>query len=184
VLDDQALELGNDRLVRPLVELLLDPSLDRGETKIVEARSLSRSERRFDTEERRASPELDRFAGRFLVRVEEVVEIELPRLDAQAVAVADRLDPVRPQELAQSVNRHLERVLSLCRRILAPERVDRRVPPDDPVRVQEQEGEQGTLTRTADRQRRTAAEDLEWSQQPKLKLFAPVPGGHRPVSLP
>jgi hypothetical protein len=58
----------------------------------------------------------------------------------------------------------LESVLNARRRVLAPERIDQRVPPDDLVRMQEQEGQEGALARPTDREQGPATFHLERAQ--------------------
>ena len=77
----------------------------------------------------------------------------------------------------------LEGILGPRGRLLAPERVDQALAPDDLVRVQQQQGEQGALARAADGQYRTVALDLERPEQAELEPRPPVPGTH-PVSVP
>jgi hypothetical protein len=67
------------------------------------------------------------------------------------------------------VDRDLKRVSCPCRRLLAPERVDQRLPPDELVRMQEQEGEERALARAADRQHGPVALHLERAEQAELE---------------
>ena len=151
VLGDQALQLGHEHVVCALVELCIDSALDGGEPKVVEPSRFRGRKRRVDSHERRPAPELERARRILLLVLEEAGEVELAGLDPQPVTVADRLDAVRAEQLPQAMDRDLERVLHARGRILAPERIDQRVAPDDLVCVQEQKGQERALAGTADR---------------------------------
>ena len=75
------------------------------------------------------------------------------------------------------MDRDLEGVLHARGRVLAPDRIDQRVAPDDFVRVEEQKDQEGPLARTTDRKQGAAALDLERAQQPELES-PPVLGAH------
>ncbi len=142
VLRDQAPQLGKDNVVRTLVELGIDAALDGGEPKVVEPSRLGGGKRRVDSHEGGSAPELERRGRNLLLVLEEAGEVELSGLDSQPVPASDGLDAVRPEQLPQGMDRDLEGVLNAGRRVLAPERVDQRVAPDDRVRVQEQKGQE------------------------------------------
>ncbi len=63
---------------------------------------------------------------------------------------------------------HLECLLGRLRRSLLPERVDQLVARDDPVRVQEQEADQGALLRAAELEQAAFVENLERPEDAKF----------------
>ena len=72
------------------------------------------------------------------------------------------------ERAAQSADVGLERVGGARRRPLAPQRVDQRVGRNDLVGVQEQERQQSSWFRTANRQWLSATPHLERTQKAKL----------------
>jgi hypothetical protein len=182
VLGDERLELGHEQLVVAACELGLDAGLDGGQPELLQTRNLGRGEGSVDACECGAAPELKSGRRRLPQQFVEAGQVELSRLDAQAVAVTDGLDPLRPEQSTEAVDSHLERVAHARGRLLAPERVDQALAPDDLVHVQQQEGEQGALARAADGQYRAVALDLERPEQAELEPRPPVPG--HVVSVP
>jgi hypothetical protein len=81
----------------------------------------------------------------------EAVEVEFTGLDDEPVAVALADEAVLPDELPQSGYVAVEAVLGRRRRLLAPEAVDESIARHDPIRIQQQEREQRTLLRAAER---------------------------------
>jgi len=106
------------------------------------------------------------------------VQVELSRLDVDAVARAVRLDPLSSEHLAESVDRHLKRVRPRVGGAVTPEAVDQAVSRHGLVGMEQKEGEEGPLLRPAQRQGTAAANDLEGSQQPEFEL-AGSSRGHR-----
>jgi hypothetical protein len=108
MLRDERVELRYERRMTPDAEISLDPLLDPGEAELIEPRDCALGERLVgEVGQRRASPLGERFAkqlaglvgiapGQLVPRVLEQLAlrlcVELPRLDAQHVPVAARLD--------------------------------------------------------------------------------------------
>src|SRR5206468_6171055 len=87
----------------------------------------------------------------------------------EEIAGPARDDPFLPEQLAQAVDADLERIHRLVRRPFSPQTVDRALARDDLVGVQEQEGEQRPLLRTAERQRHAVLRHLQWPEKPELR---------------
>jgi len=84
------------------------------------------------------------------------------------------LDPLGTERSPQPVDVDLERGDGGTRRVGSPERVDEPVPRDDRVRVQQQQDEQGTLLRRAERERALIAQRLDRSQDAELDARRPL----------
>jgi len=80
------------------------------------------------------------------------VQVELSRLDADAVARAVRLDPISSEHLAESVDRHLKCVRRRIGGAVAPEAIDQAISRHGLVGMEQKEGEEGPLLRPAQRQ--------------------------------
>ena len=147
---------------------------------LVQPAGLGARERGVDAVQRGPAPERERVSeqprGRARVPASErlpalrrellePLEVELARLDPQAVAGPVRLDPVAAEQLAQPVHLHLERVRRLVRWRLAPERVHETIARDRPVGVQRQAGEQRPPVARRQRQRLAPVAGLDRSKQ-------------------
>ena len=172
-------------------ELCLDPELERAEAKLLEAGSL-RLVPRLEGEVRQgiSAPQTKRLVQALrrrdgiapckrllaiLVQLLEPEEIQLARRNSERIAGPSGCDPVGAERAAQSVYAYLERVHSALRWIVRPQEVDRALPRDDRVRVQEQQDEKRPLHRPADRNRRAVPRHVQRPQQPKLeRLFVHV----------
>ena len=134
--------------------------------------------------ERRTRPERERLVdrGRGVLRPSgcecaarpadqflEAVEVELARLDAQPVGRPARLDAVRAEHAAQSVDVHLERLHRRAGHRLAPDGVRERVARHDLVAAQQQRSQDGALLRGAERKRLAALERLDRPEHAELR---------------
>src|SRR5205085_2539299 len=103
----------------------------------------------------------------------EAKKVELFRLRAEEIAGSASHDPVLSEQLAQTVDPNLERIHRPVGRPLSPQAVDRALSWDDLVRIQEQEGEQRPLLRTAERQRHAVPRYLQWPEKPEPRGPSP-----------
>ena len=124
---DERLELGHELEMTRKGEIGLDPLFDRRQAQLLEPRDLALGERLVrDVGECRAPPEAERFSqqrGRVLggsggqlaatLRHEplELLEVELPRSDVEAVTRAFGRDAFRPEPLSEGVHLDLQRGL-------------------------------------------------------------------------
>jgi hypothetical protein len=99
-------------------------------------------------------------------------DVELLRRDPEEVAGTAGHDPLTPEQLAEPVNRHLERVRRRLRRSLAPEPVDQPLSRDGLVRVEKEERKQGTLPGPAQGKRPSPLHRFERAEDPELELSA------------
>jgi hypothetical protein len=102
----------------------------------------------------------------------EQLEIELARVDPETVARSLGGDPVLPEQPAERVHLHLERVRGRRRRALVPERVDQPVAGDDLPGGEEQTREQPRLPPRAERDGTAVADDLQRPENEKFRLPA------------
>jgi hypothetical protein len=172
-------------------EIGLEPLLERGRAKLVEAHALRSYERHVrEVRERRPAPERERLAERpgsscrclrsgTFDELLEAVEIELVLLDVEDVADSPRVDPLPAQKPPQRVHRDLQRVLRGLGRPVAPEPVDQALAGDDRVAVQEQEREQRTLPAAPELDLGAVPDDLEWPEQPEVRTRALEPRHRR-----
>ena len=79
----------------------------------------------------------------------------------------------RAEQLSQLGDVHLESLMGGLRGPFVPERVDQAVASDDPVRVQEQEGNQRALFRAAELERAPFLEHLERAEDAEFHLLPP-----------
>ena len=98
----------------------------------------------------------------------EAVEIQLARIDPDAVTTGVRLDPVRSDGPAKLRDVDLDGVLGAVRRRIAPQGVDQPVGRDDLVRMQEQQFEEGADLAGLDRDWPIRSGHVERTQDPKL----------------
>ena len=157
-----------------------DPSLERGQARLLETSCVGVGERRAgELAERRPAPERERgLQRRSRPRGDEALEplhVELLGLDAQGVAPAVRDDAVGAERLAEGVDVHLEGALGARRRVFVPDAVDQAVGEHDRVRVQQEQAQQRTRALAAERYRHAVvAQHFQRPQQPKL---------HEPVAF-
>ena len=121
-----------------------------------------------------ARPALCERPGRALDEPLEPIGVELVRLEADAVAVAVRLDPLGSEGAAQAVHVDLERARGLAGRRLSPEGVDEMLSGHDGAAVQEQLGEESALLRAAERERTPVDDGLHRPEQAEFQLFDPL----------
>ena len=164
---DEPLEIRDDRLVASRGQLGVDEQLGRLEASVLQSGDLDSRERRLrQIGERRATPQRESRAKALCVlgrplggaaprdQAPEALEVELAGLDPEGVAAATRLQPLAPEEPAQPVDVHLQRVRRSLGRLVAPQRLDEALARDDLVRVEEQVGEQRALLRPSEGQLR------------------------------
>ena len=162
------------------------PQLERAQPQLLEARHCAPRDRLVgEVGERRAPPEGDRrleivggvggalLAERLLGARDEPLEarqVELVRVEADPVAVAEGLDAVGADRAAQAVDVDLQRGPRGVGRLLAPDRVDETLPRDDAAAVEKELGEDGALLRAAERQRHAVRDRLHRPEDAKLDL--------------
>jgi hypothetical protein len=173
VLANERPQLGHELGASAEREIGVDPVLERDQPPLLQPLGLALRKRLVeDVCQRGATPKrergaqrLGRFAGLALRKLctsfheepFESVEVELVGLDVQHIAGgAPREAPVS-EGLAQTRDVVVEGVRGRRRRPLAPQAVDQAVAGDDLVRVQQQDGEERTLLRTAEREITTVA---------------------------
>src|SRR2546429_628632 len=139
----------------------------------------------------KSAPELSRtlggrFFGRLLDEPREPLEVKLLRRDPQLVAGRLRQDHVRAQQLPKLGDEVLQRGRRGPGRLLAPERVHDPVGRDDPVHVEQKQGEKGALLLSAELQRLAFVGHLERPENPKFEhvtFVAPSEaGGYAPLA--
>ena len=168
----QRLELGHQLAVPPGEEIGLDPILERGGVQRLQRHDLGLGERlERDVGERWAAPLRERRteAGRrafgharrerapaLVAQRLEAIEVQLPRLDVQPVALRGRDEPfgVGSEGAAQPRDRHLERLDGSLGIMLAPQVVDDPFLRHRGPAPQQEQREQGALARAGDWQRR------------------------------
>src|SRR5207253_3951455 len=99
----------------------------------------------------------------------EALEVQRPRLDAQAVARRLRLEDSLAERLAQVRDEDLHRLRRRCGRALAPELVDEPRRRHDLVRAQEQDPQQRALLRSAERDLATVLPDGQWPEDAEFQ---------------
>ena len=134
--------------------------------------------------ERRPAPERERLsqvvgrivrAPRFerrpaaLEQALEAVEIELVRVDDDAVAVAGGLDPLRAERAPQPVDVHLQRLHGGCRAVPRPRARRQLLGRHHAPAVDEQQCEQRALLRRAERSRSPSDHGLDRPQDAELR---------------
>ena len=100
----------------------------------------------------------------------EANDVELIRLNPEAISGRARLDAIRTKRLAQLRHVHLQRGLSRCRRRLTPQLVDQSVTRHHLIRVQGQDRKHGALSRPADVKRAAVLHNLQRTENPELHL--------------
>ena len=105
----------------------------------------------------------------------EPLEVQLVSLDREHISLPLAPEPFRPDDLPQPKDESVERVGCAWRRRLSPETVDQPVPGDHPIRIQEQQGEQGTLFRPAERLLSPAAHDSDGAEKTELHRASKSP---------
>ena len=103
------------------------------------------------------------------------------RARPQQVAGRLRLQPLAADQLAQLGDVHLERLDRRVGRVVLPEGVDQAIARDDPVRMQQEHGEQRPLLGAGDVDRPAVLAQLERSENPVLHCGAhPFPADVTP----
>jgi hypothetical protein len=178
----------------PKRKLGIDPLFDSRQAKLAQTEALALCLRRgLEVFERLATPKLkcllellgrsERISARkrlfpSLHEPLEAVEIDRVWLGLEEIAGRTRDDPLRSEDLAEPGHIDLQRARSRLRRTLAPDRIDQAITGDDPIAVQNEDGEYGSLPRASDSKEPAAPLDLEWAEHPKFKRIA-----LRPVTL-
>ena len=177
MLDDECLELADDRSRLSGLDLRVDALLEQCQPQCLEPRDFALREGLVaELLERRPAPELKCVAklraalarGHDLRLLQErlrAVHVQLGGVDANQVSGRLRDDPVRSEHLAQLRDEVLERRPRRSRRLLAPERFDQPVGGDRPPRVEQEQREEGALLRASKLERRIFAGHLERAEQ-------------------
>ncbi len=190
VLLDERLELAHEVAVAPELEVRLDPLLQAGEARFLEAGDLALGPLLIgEVGERRPAPQGECLAerrrraggvtgrerrasgGRQLLKA---VEVELPGRQVQEVTGRAGLDragtgAVGRHGPAQLGDVHLHGLACGRRGRLPPELGDQPLGRDDLVRAQQQERQQGPLAEPSERDGPIAVEDLERPQDPECR---------------
>ena len=103
----------------------------------------------------------------------EARHVELVRIDTEHIPRRSRQHPIVTDRLAQMRDVDVERLRCARRLALAPEVVPQPFCRDDLVRVQEQDRQQGSLLRAAEREESRFAADLKRPEDPELH-FSPA----------
>ncbi len=184
VLGAQRLELADDLGVGAAAEVGVDPLLERSQPELDEPGDLGPGERLEGQIGERLAAELaeglaQRGGGRRRVAgVQELappgeprleaVEVELPRLHDQGVARRpghERVAEAPPEPRHVGVHRRR----GARRRLGAPQGVDQLVDRHRPPTLQEQARDERARLRSAERERRAVADDLERAQHPEVE---------------
>jgi hypothetical protein len=185
-------ELRDDGVVPAAGELRVVPELECREAQLLEPLGLGGAPRLFrQVGKRGASPDRERLPQLVrrvvgatslerrttaLERALEAVEVELVFADDGAVPAAGGLDPPGAERAPQPVHVDLQRLEGRRRRRLAPEPVGELLGCHDSPTVDEQQGEQPTLLRRAERSRLIVVEQgLNRPQDAELHRTSPNP---------
>ena len=98
----------------------------------------------------------------------EAIAVELPGIDSQPVTGRLREQTLLAQHLAQARDLVRERVARGLGRLVAPQLLEQPLARQDVVSVQQQDGEQRALARSADQEPPTVRAHLEWAQDEKF----------------
>src|SRR5438128_23889 len=166
MLGDQRVEFPDELSVAADIEVELEPPLERGKAKLLEARRLRlREPLVHEIGERRAAPERERLVQRVdLVAFEqsfEPLQIELARPDGNFVAGWACDDPVGSERLPELRDVVLNRIERGLRRVRSPELIDEAIGRDDLVAAGEQQRQQSSLPSSAETNRSGFVDDLE-----------------------
>ena len=183
MLRDELLQLADELRVAPERQIGVDPLLDGGDAQLLEApdrrlrerlvakvgerpgRARARVRVRSSSAARRGSASAASPASR-----SKASEIELSVGDVGDVARRSRLDSVcQPRLLAEVGDMALHLLDGAYRGLAGVEIVGEPVDRDDPVRVQEEDGERRPLLRPAEPDLAALVGDLERSQDPELE---------------
>ena len=189
---DEALELGNEHGVPAEREIRLDPVLQDGEAQLLEPADLPPRELLIrEIGQRLPSPELQRRpqALRRLTRfaaVErlaplrreplEAVDIHLIGAGEQRVAAAARYEHAFAEHLAKTRYVDPDRLLRRLGRPLTPELVDYAIDGDGFAPVQQEDREDGSLTRSPQGRLPSLDQGLDRPQEPELHQRSSVRG--------
>src|SRR5215211_1662250 len=181
MLCDERLQLADQLRVPSELELGVDSLLDYTQAQLLETGDLALGEGVVgEVGQGPAAPECERLGERirgrlrvFAVRLGgkplEAGEVEFVGLDAEQVAGAACLQPLRGEQLAQVGDVDLERRPRRLRGVLAPESVDQCVAGDDLVRMQEEDRKQGALFTAAEGQWAVALTHFQGAEQAKVE---------------
>jgi hypothetical protein len=169
---DERLQLGDERRVPAVLELGVDPGLDRGQAELFDPLDLAAGEVVVgDLVERRAAPERERLRQRLRTpvvdRALETVGVELARLDAEQVAGLAGDEPVA-ELLAQERDRVADDLRGRRRRRALPQLVDDSLRREHVVAVQEQERDERELPAAAQLENAAVVGDLQRAEDPEL----------------
>ncbi len=188
MLRDERLQFRDELGVPAGRKLRLDPILGRGQTQLLEPRRLGpRKGRVAEVHERRPAPEADRVpqllrclrrratskvGPRLLDHSLEPIGVQLLGLDAEQVARAASDEQIGLQQLAQLRDAVLDDLPGRWRRIALPELVDQAIARDDLVCMQEEDRQQLSLARAAQRHLPISRADLEGTEDPVIHLVS------------
>ena len=162
VIDDEALELGDDLSVPAELELGIDLLLDHRESELFEPQSLrgrklfiAKVRQRLAAEEDERLTELPRTRGRTVCSRRgddslEAVSVHLiARCEPQSVSRWSRLDPLGSEPLTEGRDVTVQRLLRSLRRMRTPHALDQIVDRHHLAHAKQQEREQRTLLAAA-----------------------------------
>ena len=166
----ESVELADQLRVAAVGEIALDPLLETGEAKLLQACDLGFGEAPVgEVGQRVSSPERERLRRLPVVPQElETAEIELLRPEPQQISARLRLQAVPAEHLAQLRDVHLERLSRRLGRLLVPEGLDQPIVRNDAVCVQREHGEGGTLFGAAEVERAPVVEHFERAEDAEI----------------
>ena len=186
MLGRQHLQAGDPLGVMAERELGVDVLLERRQAQLLEAPDLGLRERLVrDVVQRAAAPllqrrrELGRGGGELALGRQpapalgpalEAREVERVVRDLEPVAARDGLQDVAAvaERAPQPADLHLQALHRLARRVAVPQVLDQPVRRQRLVRVQQQQGQQCTLTRAGEHDRLPVVPHLQWPEDPEL----------------
>src|SRR5438132_2124231 len=125
MLGDEPLELGDERRVPALLEVVLDPPLETAEAQLLEARDLCLREALVgELGERLPPPERKGLPRALLGQALEALEVELALCGTEAITGSLRLQTLLAERLPEPGDVHLQRLLRRLRGLLLPQGVD------------------------------------------------------------
>jgi hypothetical protein len=179
VLVHQRLQLAHEGGVAAPVQVLFDLLLETGEAQLLQTGDLGLGEAPIaEVGERGASPQREGLAQRALcLQPLEARQIQLVGLHAKHVAAGLRLQAILAELLAQLRDVDLKRLDGRFGRLLLPERVDQPVAGDDPVGLDQEQGQERSVLLPAQIERPAVREHLKRAEDAKVHryLVANVP---------
>jgi hypothetical protein len=184
LLSHEQLQLGDELGVPASPQISVDPVLETGQAKLLQACDLVPGEPLIgELGQRRPAPLCKRLVQ--LARLPQALstrDVELVGLDPQQVAGCPGLQAVLAEQLPELRDVNLKRLMGRFRPLVLPKGVDQPLARDDLVRVQEQDGEEGPLFGAAESERLAGVTHLERPEDPELHQEVTVSWTRAPAS--